>query len=116
VVADLRVPLLDSTALTESWLRYTGLLVPPLAWAGSTQLGQITPYMDCRQNIPWTAVSCCLLLVISVAGVATSRFIPTPSVKTERFIVDAGFLIALAFVFALALQGAATMLLDPCQR
>jgi hypothetical protein len=32
------------------------------------------------------------------------------------FVVDAGFLIACAFVFALTLQGAASMLLDPCQR
>jgi hypothetical protein len=116
VVADVCLPLLDTTALTKSWLQWIGLVVPPVAWALSTQLGQITPYMDCRQNIPWTATFCGILLVVSIAGVAASRAGSSGLVKTERFIVDAGFLIALAFVFALLLQEAATMLLDACQR
>ncbi len=102
--------------MTNSWLRYAGLVVPPLAWALSTQLGQITPYIDCRQTVSWTAASCAALLVASIAGVAALRPTSTGSVKSNRFVVDVGFLIALAFVFALSLQGAATMLLDPCQR
>lgn len=102
--------------MTNSWLRYTGLVVPPLAWALSTQLGQITPYIDCRQTVPWTAASCAILFVVSIAGVAASRVSSTGLVQSKRFVVDAGFLIALTFVFALSLQGTATMLLDPCQR
>ncbi|RWA62464.1 hypothetical protein [Mesorhizobium sp.] len=102
--------------MTNSWLRYTGFIVPPLAWALSTQLGQITPYIDCRQTIPWTAAVCGILLVASIAGVAASRATSTGLVKSKRFVVDTGFLIALAFVFALSLQEAATMLLDSCQR
>jgi hypothetical protein len=87
-----------------------------LAWALSTQLGQITPYIDCRQNIAWTAGSCGVFLAVSIAGVMVSRALSTGTAKSERFIADAGFLVALAFVFALSLQGAATVLLDPCQR
>ena len=102
--------------MMNSWLRYTGLVVPPLAWVLSTQLGQITPYIDCRQNILWTAGTCCILLLISITGVMVSRALSTGTSKSERFIVDVGFLVALTFVFALSLQGPATMVLDPCQR
>ena len=97
-------------------IRYTGLVMPPLAWVLSTQLGQIMPYLDCRQNIPWTAGSCGILLLVSIAGVMASGVRPMRTAKSERFIADAGVLVALAFVFALSLQGAATALLDPCQR
>ncbi|MER8464827.1 hypothetical protein [Mesorhizobium sp. M1409] len=102
--------------MTIRWLKYTGLVVPPLAWALNTQLGQVTPYTDCQRNGLWTAISCGILLLVSVAGVMVSRALSTGTAKSERFIADAGFLIALAFVFALSLQGAATVLLDPCQR
>ena len=116
MVADVRLPLLGSTTLTRRWLRYMGLVVPSVAWAVTTQLGQITPYMDCRQNFPWTVVFCAALLAASIAGVVASRTGSAGLARSERFITDAGFLIALAFVLALSLQGAATMLLDPCQR
>jgi hypothetical protein len=102
--------------MTKSWLRYTGLVLPPAAWAVATQLGQITPYIDCRQQVVWTPAFCAALLFVSIAGVAVSPLSPKPVGRAERFVVDAGFLIASAFVFALVLQGAASMLLDPCQR
>ncbi|KRB29777.1 hypothetical protein ASD99_24265 [Mesorhizobium sp. Root695] len=74
------------------------------------------PYIDCRQNSSWSAVLCGVLLVVSIAGLTAARAASHGTVQTRRFIVDAGFLIALAFVFALVLQEAATMLLDACQR
>ncbi len=102
--------------MTRTWMRYGGLAIPPLAWAVTTQVGQITPYIDCRQHVPWTVAFCFALLLVSAAGVTASRLSPRPVGRTERFVADAGFLIACAFVFALVLQGAASMLLDPCQR
>jgi hypothetical protein len=102
--------------MTRTWMRYGGLVVPPLAWAVGTQLGQITPYIDCRQQAVWTPAFSAALLLISIAAAAISRLSPKPVGRAERFIVDAGLLIASAFVFALVLQGAASMLLDPCQR
>ena len=102
--------------MTRTWMRYGGLSVPPLAWAVGTQLGQITPYIDCRQQMVWTPAFCSALLLMSIAGAVASRLAPRPVDRTERFVIDAGFVIASAFVFALLLQGAASMLLDPCQR
>jgi len=101
--------------MTRTWMRYGGIVVPTLAWAVGTQLGEITPYVDCRQQMVWTPAFCSALLLISIAGAAASRLAPRPVGSTGRFVVDAGFLIASAFVFALVLQGAASMLLDPCQ-
>ena len=97
-------------------LQWTGLGVPLLAWALSTQLSQITPYIDCRQHSSWSAALCGVLLVISIAGLAAARGASPGIAKTRCFLVDAGFLVALAFVFALLMQEAATMLLDACQR
>ncbi|MBE1508289.1 hypothetical protein [Rhizobium viscosum] len=102
--------------MSKSGLRHFGLVHSPIAWALATQLGQVTPYIDCRQNVSWTAVSCGILLLISVGGIVASRMASTGTARTERFIVDGGFLLSSAFVFALLLQGAASMLLDPCQR
>jgi hypothetical protein len=116
VVAHVRLPVLDTSALSKIWQLWIGLGVPPLAWALSTQLGQITPYFDCRQNIPWSAALCGVLLIVAIAGVAAARAASSGMTQTKRFVVDAGFLIALVFVFALSLQEAATMLLDACQR
>lgn len=102
--------------MIRTWIRYGGLSVPTLAWAVGTQLGQITPYIDSRQQLFWTPAFCSALLLISIVGAAASRLAPRPVGPTERFVVDAAFLIGSAFVFALVLQGAASMLLDPCQR
>lgn len=102
--------------MTARSLRHAGLILPPIAWAAATQLGQITPVVDCRQGISWSAISCGLLLIISLAAIAASRSASQPTLGTERFILNGGHLLGLAFVFALSLQGAASLLLEPCQR
>lgn len=102
--------------MTKSVLRYAGLAAPPLAWALSTQLGQITPYADCRQGTSLTLMLCAVLLAVSVAGMGLSRIVSTNIARPERFVADVGFLLALTSVFALLLQGAASVLLDACQR
>ena len=116
MVAHVYLSLLGTALMTRTWMRYGGLAVPPLVWALGTQLGQVAPYIDCRQQAAWTPTFCSALLLISIAGAAASRLAPRPVGRPERFVVDAGSLIACTFVFALILQGAASMLLDPCQR
>lgn len=34
--------------MTPSSIRFVGLAVAPIAWAATTQLGQILPWRDCR--------------------------------------------------------------------
>jgi hypothetical protein len=102
--------------MMKTWLRYSGLVAPLVAWALSTQLGQITPYLDCRNGFPWTAAFWGVLFIVSVASVAASRVVSSTSTRTERFVADTSLLIALAIIFAMSLQGVASMLLDPCQR
>lgn len=102
--------------MTRSWLQYVGPLTPPVAWAVSTQVAQITSYADCRDSFSWTAVSCGLLLIASLAGIAAARATPAGVSRSQRFVAETGFFIALAFLLALSLQTASTMLLDPCQR
>lgn len=98
------------------WMRYGGLAVPSLAWTIETELGQVTPYIDCQRHASWTpALSAALLVASAVAIVMSFRYRPQTA-AIERFIAYGGCLIALAFVFALVLQGAASLLLDPCQR
>ena len=97
-------------------LRYAGLLSAPLAWAISAQLGQITPYLDCSHGISWSGWLVAVLLVIFVAGALHGRSLTTNANRTGRFVVELAFLLALASIFALVLQGAAAVLLDPCQR
>jgi hypothetical protein len=102
--------------MINNWLRYSGLAVPPLAWAGGTQLGQVMPYVDCQQHVSWTSALCGLLLFVSIAGIAASRLFTAEPTGTGRFVVKTGFMIAWTFVVALTLQGVSPMLLDPCQR
>ena len=102
--------------MTASVTPYIGLTTAPVAWAASTQLGQITPYVDCRHGISWSAIACAGLLAASVAGTLLGRAGSQGFTGTRRFAADLAFLVALASIFALVLQGAATMLLDACQR
>jgi hypothetical protein len=102
--------------MTKSWLRYTGIIFPPLSWAISTRLGQVTPYADCRQHVSWTAAFWGILLLFSIAGIAASPVFSPALTRTGQFICNMSLLIALVFIFALSLQGTASMLLDPCQR
>ena len=102
--------------MSRYWLRHAGLCLAPTTWAAATQAGQITPYLDCHHGVSWSAVACATMLFLSIAGIAGSRLQTVKSARTERFILDGCYLLSSVLVFALSLQGAAAMLLDPCQR
>ncbi|RUM23938.1 hypothetical protein EFQ99_18350 [Rhizobium vallis] len=87
-----------------------------MAWALTTELGQILPYVDCAARTNWTLVACAATAGASVAGImfATNGW-RSWSVSQRKF-GQTCLAIAAVFVFALALQGAASMLLSPCAR
>jgi hypothetical protein len=103
--------------MTMIFTRYAGLIGAPLVWAINMQMGQILPYVDCQARVSWSAIATAAAIVVALAGAAVSF---AGAAKTESdthtFLRRIGILTALAFAFTLFLQGAATLLLDPCTR
>jgi hypothetical protein len=100
-----------------TWKDYAGMTAAPAAWAAATQLGQILPYADCVQQMSYSLIVVAAGLAVALAGVVVSYVGQNGTDGRTR--VFAGRLsigIGLAFAFALVLQGAATLLLSPCQR
>lgn len=95
----------------------SGLVVPPFVWAVLMQLGLILPHADCRAGSAWTLGSSLLAAVIALVASGLSRRAATrEGTRYSLFLGNLGFLVGLAFSFALILQGAASMLIDPCLR
>jgi hypothetical protein len=93
-----------------------GLVLAPLAWAICTQLGQVLPYMDCQSGTPWSVMATVLLALLAALGaVAPLVARGSPQSGTEKFIATISILAGSAFAFALALQAAATFIINPCQ-
>jgi ABC-type multidrug transport system permease subunit len=99
-----------------------GLLIGATAWALNTQLGQILPYVDCRNQSHWSAtVSFMGLATACLAGAISWRWVnqahfATPLTAASTFIASLGALSALIFAFALSLQGIASLVLSGCER
>ncbi|MCZ4091332.1 hypothetical protein [Sinorhizobium psoraleae] len=97
--------------------KYAGLLLAPGAWAINTELAQILPYVDCGAGTSWSVVASFGAAILALAGALVShRRFAQSEPRTKLFIARLNVLVGLAFAFALLLQGAATMLLDPCLR
>jgi hypothetical protein len=67
---------------------------------------------DRNSRSRWSSLT--VLFLLSILGIVAT--VADPSRGTKRFVVDAGTLGASKFVFARLLEGAASMLRDPCQR
>ena len=99
-----------------------GLALASAVWAINTQLGEILPYLDCRQHGRYSAfASLAGLLLACVAAVlswrATRRIQNTePFTATSGFIGAMSALSALVFTFAIFLQGVASLVLSGCER
>lgn len=108
--------------LQRNAIRFAGLTLSPLAWACSTQLGQILPYVDCERRLPFLAISTFFLSVVALAGAYLSWSARTGTVAghiaadTRLFLERVSALAGLLFTFALLLQGAATLVLSGCER
>ena len=97
-------------------VRYPSLVAAPAAWAASVQGGQILPYVDCAGQGAWTAAIAALALAVAVAAAGLSFGGRRRLAGTGRFIAGLAGLLALCLAFALLLQTAAALLLDPCAR
>jgi hypothetical protein len=102
--------------MTPSSIRFVGLAVAPIAWAATTQLGQILPWRDCAAGSSWTLVSFAAAIALSASGsifgLGRRQELGTPGEKVGRALQ----LLEAMFMFAISLQGAAIMLVDPCAR
>jgi hypothetical protein len=97
--------------------KYGGLVLPPAIWAGITQLGQILPYPDCRDGVHLTASVTIIAGLLALASAVVPRMVlANMERRTDLFIRDLGCLVGLAFVFAIFLQGTASVLLNACER
>jgi hypothetical protein len=99
-----------------NWKRTAGLIAAPLVWLAMTQIGQILPYHDCEARTS-------LLAFVVAGGIAVTFAALTVSVPDKRMSGRSNFFIsrlsvgiALIFIFALALQALAAVMLNPCQR
>jgi hypothetical protein len=112
------------TELQETAIRYAGLIFGPVAWALNTQLGQILPYVECGSRLPVLAVISFLLVLLSLAAACLSWFGNTEPVRrpwsnrarTDEFAKTLSALTGALFAFALALQGASSLVLTGCER
>jgi hypothetical protein len=104
-------------ASMRTWiLRAGGLVVALFVWALSTQLSQILPYADCQTKLPWSVIATVLLaLTAAAATLCPLADTGTYVTRTVKFINSLSILIGTAFVFALAMQVAASAMINPCQ-
>jgi hypothetical protein len=104
-----------------------GLLCGSLLWALNTQLGEILPYPECRVGLPFTGLGSSLALIASlIAGYCSWRVVlplwhhreghASDTDRSLRLLAAIGAGAALVFALALALQGAAGMILSGCER
>jgi hypothetical protein len=100
----------------------SGLALASAAWAINTQLGEILPYLDCRQHARYSALAslaglllACLAAVVSWRATGRARS-TEPFTATSGFIGAMSALSALVFSFAIFLQAIAPLVLSGCER
>jgi hypothetical protein len=99
-----------------------GLIVAPTAWAINMQLGEILPYIDCRQQHRFSAIASFVALAAACcAGAISWRWTrqarsTAPLTNASGFSASLGALAALVFAFALLLQAIASLVLSGCER
>jgi hypothetical protein len=110
------------TALHQSFLRYAGLTIGPLAWAINTQLGQILPYLECGTGLPLLAGASIVLALFSLAaGYLSWRCDPSGGgppndAETPGFVAALSGLAGALFAFPLLLQAVSSLVLTGCER
>ena len=112
-----------SEARAVSLMASAGLAAAPAVWAIHQQIGYMLVPVSCQTRmllLPVLALSCMLLVLaagwLSWRSLQRLQATPEPSPSTTIFIARLSVLFAGLFAFAIAMQGAAMLFLDPCQR
>ncbi|EPE96463.1 hypothetical protein RGCCGE502_19975 [Rhizobium grahamii CCGE 502] len=98
--------------MTFSAIRHFLVVLPPALWAVGTGLGMILPYKDCDAGTSSTMLVTLLIVLTSFATTIALR--RGGRSRIGIFGTRLEVLLGLSFSFALMLQGAASVLLDPC--
>jgi hypothetical protein len=88
----------------------------PTVWALNTQFGQALPYADCVTQRSWSGMASFVTLAIALLAAGWSARAATHLSGTQRFVAMSGSGISSIVAFAVLLQGAATLVIDPCLR
>jgi hypothetical protein len=103
--------------MSSTFARYAGLIWAPFLWAANTQVGLILPHVDCRQHVFLTATVAWVAVALALGSASLSYAMrgATPS-RLQIFLGWMSVLTGLVFALALAYQGAASLLLNACDR
>jgi len=94
-----------------------GLVVPPAVWTLNVQLGQMLPPVDCGSDTALAAVFSLVWVVAAAAATLVSGRVGLFQVsRPHRFFFGLSVMAGAVFLFALILQGAASLLIDACAR
>ncbi|CCE10507.1 conserved membrane hypothetical protein [Bradyrhizobium sp. STM 3843] len=101
-------------------MAWAGLVIGGVIWAANTQLGDILSTRDCIATArPSTLISFAGMLIMLASATISWRLDSRPSIGDDRslpFASRLSALSALVFAFAVALQGAASLVLSGCER
>jgi hypothetical protein len=94
-----------------------GLTIGGLVWAINTQLGEMLPYPECRTRIALLALTSLAMALAAIGAALLSRRKREPDqAAVDVFLSRLGLMAGLLFAFAIALQGAASLVLTGCER
>jgi uncharacterized membrane protein YqjE len=98
------------------------LAIASAAWALNTQLGEILPYVDCQHQARFSAAASFIALLLAGAAAVVSWRATRSAERAGPLTAVSGFvgalsaLAALVFIFALSMQGVASLVLSGCER
>jgi hypothetical protein len=95
---------------------YLAPFIPLGAWSLMTQAGQVLPYFDCDQRRSWTMVAGAVSVVLAVIAVTWGILDCRVAQGKQRSIAYLSCAAGTLFTFALVLQGASTVLVNPCEQ
>jgi hypothetical protein len=104
-----------SAAGRALWLAVAGLVLGPLAWAASTEIGTFFPALFCRDWPRWGVGLIGLCLMLAVAGASLSWRGHGVGHGTLRFTAALSALLSLLLTLPLALHLVAALVLSGCE-